>query len=102
MARKTSRRVSRFAKEEKFGEVYAYLLDSGFTEKEALWGANEPLDLNSEQVKELIEHRVALIEMYMRDGFTYQQSRERASQDLDAKLESRNIKETNLFYEISP
>ena len=102
MARKSSRRVSRFAKEEKFGEIYGYLIDSGFSEKEALWGANEPIDLNSDQVKELIEHRIALIEMYMRDGYNYSQAKERASQDLDAKLESRNIKETNLFYEISP
>jgi hypothetical protein len=102
MANKSKYRVSRFAKEEKFGLIFNYLMDAGFTEPEALWGANEPVDLNSQQVQDLVEHRRDLVEMFMGDGFTREQSIKLASEDLQSKLDRRNIRELNIYYEISP
>jgi nickel-dependent lactate racemase len=101
MARRSKYRMGRFGKEELFGRVLNYLIEVGFTEKEALWGANEPVDIESKQVQELVEKRKDIIEMYIGDGFTREKAIELASKDLESKLNRRNIKEPNIFYEVS-
>ena len=83
---------------------YRTFLKAGFTEEEATWGANNGLSLRHKDVRLVIRHRKALVELYM--SRHYQFSREKAilmaSKDLRTKLEDAGETELNLFYEVSP
>lgn len=80
---------------------YNAFLKAGFTEEEAAWGANDGLSLKNPTVKKIIQHRKALIVLYIRDyGYPRTKAIQMASKDLDAKLDKANVEEKNLYYEL--
>ena len=82
---------------------YGAFLKDGFTDEEAKWGADEGLHLKAPQVKAVRRHRRALVALYMEDyGYSRMKAIEKASEDLDAKLEDAGVTEKNIFYEVSP
>ena len=82
---------------------YKRFLAAGFTNEEARKAANDGLSIKNKQVKQVLRHREALVDLLITyHGLTREQAVQEASKDLKTKLDKAGEEELNLFYEVSP
>lgn len=83
---------------------FTAFVNAGFTEEEAIWGANIGMPLRDKKTIEILRHRRALVELYMGRHFQYtrKEAIEAASKDLRKKLDDAGEDELILYYEVSP
>lgn len=91
-------------KERYWASRFAKFIESGFSDDEATWGADQGLSTRNAQVKSIMKHRKFLVFNYYigERHMTKADAIKKAEKDRKSKLPSAEIDEDNLFYEISP